>query len=153
MSRPLGNANAEMDAARLRVLLAQAMSNSRSGLYHPVTPQLLYDDTVSRWAGTLLRATGTYYFTPNTSYNTWPTGAVAVKLLIFGTWAAASNSSYMSVMQRGSSAAEIQVRALVANYIMVTQGDVSCDSDGEFQITIGGVQSTACLCRLLGYYL
>lgn len=145
----LGQRSLEVDAAELAVLLA---NNPAMREYEPISPPVALTDSGSNlWDGTFSATTATYTFRPQDNSSKWPATAKAVIIFINGQWSSASGSNAMSVRAAGASVNELQVRAYVANIGIVAQGRVQLDSNGYFEVVIGGATNSNGLVRLLGY--
>jgi hypothetical protein len=82
-----------------------------------------------------------------------PANVKAVYVWLGAKWAAASESSYAALRPTGNANAQVAVRAMVANITNDDHGIVKCDANGDFDLTVGGADTTALHLQILGYFI
>lgn len=109
--------------------------------------------TSTDWDGNDTKTPGTYSI--DTSASPWsiPAGVKAVLVQVSAQWAAANNSSTLTVRPRGGSTNVMVIRASVASVNVDGMGIIPCDANGDIDIVVSTANAVNTVLRIWGYFL
>jgi hypothetical protein len=107
--------------------------------------------TSTDWDGDV-KNTGTYDIDSSASPWSLPAGVKAIVIRLAANWGAANSGYYAALRPNGQTEFTSVVKAYFNGYVEMT-AVVPVDSNGDFEVVIGGANTTGVYLQLWGYYV